>query len=208
MFYMELIIFCEDTIDLIIRKCGWFVASFRCVRPRFRTSYLFRVFARDLHGSWRRKLRNRRRCCCLSDWKMATFLELKRMCDRQSKSNTIFHHGDTWKNICYYLSYHTILIVEMNVLKKHIIADQWSSQPWHGFLSRWVWWKCVCVCVCLCVCRPMSQTFPNPLPVRMHQLIQVDSILKKSCPQIQPISISRNHLKASIKNQVRHTKPI
>lgn len=84
----------------------------------------------------------------------------------------------------------------MNVLKKHIIADQWSSHPWRGFFS---WWSDESVCVC--VCRPMSQTFPNPLPVKMHQLYNSGWFnLEKSCPQIQPLSISRNTWKPPLKS--------
>lgn len=78
----------------------------------------------------------------------------------------------------------------MNVLKKHIIADQWSSQPWHGFLSRW---SDESVCVCVSVCVPTY--VPNIPKSTTSEDASTNSgwfNLEKSCPQIQPISISRN----------------
>ena len=85
------------------------------------------------------------------------------------------------KNLCYYLSYYTmtILIIEMNVLKKHIIADQWSSHPWHGFSS---WWSDESVCVCVPTYVP---NIPKPTTSEDASTIeiQVDSILKKAAPK-------------------------
>lgn len=173
----------------------WMICFIFWLRPRFQTSYLFRVFARDLHGSWPRKLRNRRRCCCLSDWKMATFLELKRMCGIKIKYNI-----PSWGYMKKPLLLSIVLYDDDTYYRNECIEETYHSwsmviPPVTWVLFMVVWWKC------LCVCRPMSQTFPNPLPVKMHQLYNSGWFnLEKNCPQIQPISISRNTWKPPLKS--------
>ena len=62
-----------------------------------------------------------------------------------------------------------------------------------------VWWKCVCVCVSVCV--------PTYVPNIPKSTTSEDAStnsgwfnLEKSCPQIQPISISRNTWKPPLKS--------